>query len=94
MLPEIQLWRAVLIQAVNDFFGDGDPFVTPSQTAAERWFFSDDHELGSFLFVCEILDLNPGTIRRWLLRQVRLNTSESPLGDFSPVLASGLGRVG
>jgi hypothetical protein len=53
-MPEKQLWHAVLMQAVDDFVGNrvslrGKPAVMASQAAAQTWFFSDGHELGSFL---------------------------------------------
>lgn len=73
-VPEKALWAACLVQA----------FVTENTTVfkqqskrmlgkdRESWFFSDSKLPGSYLFICEVLDLDPkATYRKgMLLREV------------------------
>ena len=44
------LWCAVLRQAIKD---------SRWNVTARLWFFSEDQEAGSFLWICTVLDLNP-----------------------------------
>lgn len=61
---------AILLQA----FRDAIPLKRPQdkdgitwRRDATVWFFSDDRNPGSFHWVCEILQLEPWTLRRWLI---------------------------
>jgi len=47
------LWCAVLQQAIKDSRWD---------VTARSWFFSEDQEVGSFLWICTVLDVNPELI--------------------------------
>ena len=66
MLPYMRLWWAVLLQAVND--------VTQATTEdMDRkvlldWFNSDRQDVCSFIWICDILDLNHEYVRRNVLR--------------------------
>ena len=64
------LWRAVLNKAVIDFACPGyeyglDPVLV--QRSAARWFLSNSSSVGSFLFVCELLGIDPQWFRKQLL---------------------------
>lgn len=55
-----QLWAAVLLLAVRDFARLGDlPEATKAayENEAALWFASESTAVGSFIFVCDILDL-------------------------------------
>jgi len=69
MTVEKILWRAVLNQAIIDFASPGyvygmDPALV--QRSARGWFLSSSRSLGSFLFICEILNVNPAWFRKQL----------------------------
>ncbi len=58
-----ELWVAVLGQAIKDTRGDTTghrghhrPIL---REAARAWFGSENREVGSFLWICEILECNP-----------------------------------
>ena len=78
--PAEMLWGAVLAQAYQDVQGDFMLYVpgNPAQRQsfeikrgyiledARRWFEGDRNMIGSFLFVCDVLDLDPGRIREYV----------------------------
>lgn len=51
------LWKAVLEQAFKD--AQGRVGTYEHKKDARRWFRSNRKEIGSFLWVCEVLDLDP-----------------------------------
>jgi hypothetical protein len=69
MIAEKLLWRAVLNQAVIDFASPGYIYgvdAASMQKSAAEWFLSPSRSLGSFLFICDILDINPEWFRKQL----------------------------
>jgi hypothetical protein len=57
--PEISLWADVLNSAI------GDLDLPPNNIYnSVTWFLSDNREIGSFLWICETLDLSPYIIIR------------------------------
>lgn len=53
------LWAAVLKQAIKDANQNTKyPFNNP-----QLWFKSDSHAVGSFLWICNILNIDPESIR-------------------------------
>jgi hypothetical protein len=69
MFSERHLWSAVLGQAIED--------LTDSRTGAgalhftRLWFASDNCEPGSFLWICDHLELDAKSIRREALGRRR-----------------------
>uniref|UniRef100_A0A6M3XVF8 Uncharacterized protein n=1 Tax=viral metagenome TaxID=1070528 RepID=A0A6M3XVF8_9ZZZZ len=66
-IPEKKLWAAVLLQAFLDMeglaFGNRGA-VDTNRNQAMGWIKSDRTDyIGSFLYVCEVLDLDPGYVR-------------------------------
>jgi len=51
------LWRAVLDQAFKDAQGHVGTYA--HRRDAREWFCSNRNDLGSFLWICEVLDLDP-----------------------------------
>jgi hypothetical protein len=69
MPAEKALWLAVLDQALNDLTFTG--YASPSeelhvQRSAYSWLWSDSREPGSFLFVCDILEIDSAWFRKQL----------------------------
>jgi len=67
-VPEKELWAAVLCQAFKDLegltFGHHQPRTNMARDQAIRWIESNDISyIGSFLYVCEVLNLEPGIVR-------------------------------
>jgi hypothetical protein len=60
------LWTAVLIQAAVDLSGkDAGKGLSPIiKSSAKRWFLSPADHIGSFVWVCEILGLDPARTRK------------------------------
>ncbi len=59
--PEYQLWCSVLKQAINDL---GDK---AEHSRAIVWFKSSRNDVGAFLWICMILNLEPSNIRKLIL---------------------------
>lgn len=59
--PELELWRNVLWIAIRDRQGQ---FGKNLQRDAQAWLNSDRKEVGSFRWVCDILNLDPQAVRR------------------------------
>jgi hypothetical protein len=57
----IRLWHAVLDRAIRDMVDPRTKFKDREE--ARQWFQSERQEVGSFLWVCNILGFNPGTVR-------------------------------
>ena len=54
------LWYAVFERAVDDLLDDYE------RTPAARWFISNSIEIGSFIWICEQLDIDPQVVRKIL----------------------------
>lgn len=67
MTPEKTLWLEVLRLALTDFCADRTNQEIPCKHDAARWFESPSRELGSFLFVAQVVDINPDALRKVLL---------------------------
>ena len=60
--PEKQLWFAVLLDAIA-LCGPGT-WHRADRRDAVLWVASDVEEVGSFVFVCDVLSLSPSAVRR------------------------------
>lgn len=60
--PCKRLWTAVLKRAVKDVHDNGTTSVISQGTRA--WFGSKNQGVGSFLWICSMLDLNPEFVRK------------------------------
>ena len=56
-----ELWAAVLKQAIEDAQKYIGSFAMEK---AHQWFKNESDEVGSFLWICSILDLAPESIKR------------------------------
>lgn len=72
--PERDLWAAVLWTALLDIsapaartyeVADSTNYKSLSnKETAQDWVFSEEFEIGSFLWVCQLLEMNPETMRK------------------------------
>jgi hypothetical protein len=78
---ELNLWEAVVLQALDDLAGSklarSDQGLTRNQDAARSWFFSDADYLGSFIFCCQHLGIDPGAVRRGLRSRTAAEIGQS-----------------
>jgi hypothetical protein len=80
MLNERQLWAAVLVLAFKDLRD------TKTGNRTRLWFASGRYEPGSFLWICESLELNAMEIRLAAMR----NREASRQAGGGPELGAGL----
>lgn len=75
------LWAMVLIKAFEDLNIFLNPDVMKSsifinnrniRDDAARWFFKPDHEVGSYLWICDILGVCPEALRFEIARKTSL----------------------
>ena len=70
MNPETTLWTQVLFQATWDLAGvrvNMPLRYVPIQKSARAWLCSPDESLGSFVWICNCMAMNPETVRRRVL---------------------------
>ena len=86
--PERRLMAAVLRDAIDCYITDCfnvKRHKKRSYREAEEWFFSgDDHGVFSLYNVCGILSIDPGYIRRMLVRYKEENASGANLHGIGP----------
>ena len=64
--PFKNLWAAVIERAFGDLRLENSPVENEERYyySAVRWFNdTENHEIGSFLWICELLEIDPGKIR-------------------------------
>ena len=64
MLPEAELWTAVIVQAIKDLSSQ-DP---RERRSASLWINSQSDAVHSFIWVCRITDIEPSFVRSALHR--------------------------
>jgi hypothetical protein len=72
ILPEAELWTAVILQAIDDLARR--TLLTPrsAQVSAREWFASESDAVGSFIWTCHLIDLDPNFIRSRLAKKHRM----------------------
>lgn len=76
------VWSAALVNALQDWYGNATTsglkpkYKQYYQNLAVEWFASDDDFVGSFIFICGVLELDPDKIRRRLRKIRRLINEE------------------
>ena len=74
-IPERALWRAVLRLAIADMAVPG------FRAAAMRWIDSQDSHAGSFLWICDMTEIDPRDVRR---RVISRQGRDEMLGRTKP----------
>jgi hypothetical protein len=84
-LPEAELWTQVILQAINDL--EGRTSLTPrsAKDSAREWFASESDAVSSFLWTCQIIDVDPDFIRSQLAKKLRM---KNPV-EVMPSIAQG-----
>lgn len=76
-----RLWAAVLLQAVRDWAACArrDMGITCpgnfSQNTLYKWFTSKDVDVGTFHWICVVLDLEPGSLREQVFNNPQVLTA-------------------
>jgi hypothetical protein len=82
-LPELELWREVLLLAIMYCRGQlvavNRHDKRHAQERAQAWIFSTREDPGSFKWCCEILGIDPAAVLRQALRPFGLPFSEKRL---------------
>jgi uncharacterized protein YfaT (DUF1175 family) len=68
MLPEAQLWTHVIIQAIRDSEAPTLSKLPAVSRYAKRWLASSKEEVGSFVWACQLIDVDPYFIRSALMK--------------------------
>lgn len=82
----LAVWWAVLDLAVKDARREGYCNYYQAQNYerikqnAIAWFKSESKEMCSFLWICEVLDLNPDKVREGVLNPHQFTDDSAPLG--------------
>jgi hypothetical protein len=68
MLPEAQLWTHVIIQAIQDSESPALSKAPADKGYAKHWIASSNEEVGSFLWACQLINVDPYFIRSALMK--------------------------
>lgn len=71
-LPEAELWTQVILQAINDLHGRTSLTPNSAKDSAREWFASDSDSVGSFIWTCQIINVDPNFIRSRLAKKLRM----------------------
>jgi hypothetical protein len=75
MLPEAQLWTEVILQAIEDLDRRKSTASLSAEDSARQWFASDDEDIGTFVWSCRVINVDPSRVRSALaLRAVLKDT--------------------
>jgi hypothetical protein len=71
-LAEVELWTEVILQAIDDLDKRTAFSSRSNQVSAKEWFDSDADEIGSFVWACQAINVDPNFIRSQLAKKHRL----------------------
>jgi hypothetical protein len=80
MLACRRLWASVMRTAADDLHTKNDD----NRVKARAWFDSESVEIGTFLWCCDILDLNAQAVRQG----IKANTNLTSHGKYAGLLTS------
>jgi hypothetical protein len=69
-LPEAELWTRVILQAIDDL--DRSSTSSSARDSARKWFASESDAVGSFIWTCQIINVDPYFIRSRLTKEQRM----------------------
>lgn len=69
MLPEAELWTEVILQAIDDLDRRTSSASLSAQDSARQWFASDHKGIGTFVWSCRVVDVDPSRVRSALARR-------------------------
>jgi hypothetical protein len=71
-LPEAELWTQVILQAINDLHGRTALAPGSAKDSAREWFASESDAVCSFIWSCQIINVDPNFIRSHLAKKQRM----------------------
>jgi hypothetical protein len=84
-LPEAELWTQVILQAINDLGGRTAFAPQSAQDSARQWFASECDGVCSFVWACQIINVDPNFIRSQLDKKLRMKNPD----EVMPSMAQG-----
>jgi hypothetical protein len=72
ILPEAELWTEVILQAIDDMDRRTSSASRSAQDSARQWFASENDGIGSFVWSCRVIDVDPSWVRSALARRAVL----------------------
>ena len=78
-LPEAELWTQVILQAITDLNGRTSLTPRSAKDSAREWFASESDAVRSFIWVCQIINVDPNFIRSQLAKRQRMKNSDKPV---------------
>ena len=76
LLPEVELWTEVILQAIDDLDRRTAICSRSDHRSARAWFASDRDELGSFIWACQAINVDPNFIRSRLAKQHQMKNPD------------------
>jgi hypothetical protein len=76
MLPEAELWTEVILQAIDDMDRRTSSASRSAEDSARQWFASERDGIGSFVWSCRVIDVDPSRVRSALARRAVLEGSK------------------
>jgi hypothetical protein len=76
MLPEAELWTEVIIQAIDDMDRRTSSASRSAEDSARKWFASERDGIGSFVWSCRVIDVDPSWVRSALAQRAFLETTK------------------
>lgn len=71
LLPEMELWTEVILLAIDDLNRRTRFSSHSDQRSAKQWIDSDAEEIGSFIWACQAINVDPNFIRAKLTNKHR-----------------------
>ena len=78
-LPEAKLWTQVIQQAIEDLDRRTSLISRLAQDSAREWFASESDGVGSCIWACQIIDVDPSFICSRLAKKQRMQKPEQAM---------------
>lgn len=69
--PYFRLWKAVLIRAIQDLY----PRKGQIYLSTLHWFSSKSIDIGSYLWICSILEIDPSYLKTRIFEALKYNNN-------------------
>ena len=84
-LPEAEPWTQVILQAISDLDGWTSSIPDSAQDSAREWFASESNAVRSFIWTCQIINVDPNFVRSRIAKKQRMTKSDEivkiPMGQ-------------
>jgi hypothetical protein len=82
-LPEAELWTEVILRAIDDLDRGTSLTSRSDQDSAREWFDSESDGVCSFIWTCQIINVDPNFIRSQLAKKQRMKKSEEGIRSMA-----------